>query len=83
MSALRAFMFEHVYLGPKVTQERTKIKRAIGTLFDHFCEHPDQIPTSIPAGELQRRVTDYIAGMTDRFAVAQFETLTVPTAFSP
>jgi dGTPase len=83
MLELRAFMFEHVYLGPKVTHERAKIKRAIHALFDHFCEHPELIPESIPEGGLSRRVTDYVAGMTDRFAVAQFEALTVPTAFSP
>jgi len=83
MTELRAFMFERVYLGPEVTQERTKIERAIGTLFEHFCEHPNLIPSSIPEGELSRRVTDYIAGMTDRFAVAEFEALTIPTAFSP
>ena len=83
MADLRSFMFEHVYLGPQVTHEREKIKRAIHTLFDHFCEHPELIPDSIPEGELPRRVTDYVAGMTDRFAVAQFEALTVPTAFSP
>ena len=53
------------------------------TLFDHFCDHPEQIPDSIPDGELSRRVTDYIAGMTDRFAVAMFEALAVPTAFTP
>ena len=83
MSALRTFMFEHVYLGPQVTQERTKIERAITTLFDHFCEHPQTIPASIPDGELWRRVADHVSGMTDRFAVAQFEALTVPTAFTP
>jgi len=83
MSELRTFMFDHVYLGPRVTNEREKIKHAIHTLFDHFCEHPEQIPDSIPEGEVSRRVTDHVAGMTDRFAVAQFEALTVPTAFSP
>lgn len=83
MADLRSFMFKHVYLGPKVTHEREKIKRAIQTLFDHFCDHPELIPESIPDGELSRRVTDYVAGMTDRFAVAQFEALTVPTAFAP
>jgi dGTPase len=83
MSELRKFMFEHVYLGPKVTHERAKIKRAIHALFDHFCEHPELIPESIPDAALSRRVTDHVAGMTDRFAVAQFELLTVPTAFSP
>ena len=83
MLALRDFMFENVYLGPDVTQEQEKIRKAVRMLFEHFCKYPEQIPESIPDGELSRRVTDYIAGMTDRFAVALFELLTVPTAFTP
>ncbi|MCL2419160.1 MAG: deoxyguanosinetriphosphate triphosphohydrolase [Conexibacteraceae bacterium] len=83
MSDLRDFMFERVYLGPEVRQEREKIRAAVRSLFDHFCEHPERIPGSIPDGPLSRRVTDHIAGMTDRFAVAVFEALAVPTAFTP
>ena len=83
MSELRAFMFEHVYLGPQVTHEREKIRAAVRVLFNHFCDHPEQIPDSIPDGDLARRVADHIAGMTDRFAVAAFEALAVPTAFTP
>jgi dGTPase len=83
MSELRSFMFERVYLGPEVRHEREKIRAAVRTLFDHFCDHPEQIPESIPDGKLSRRVTDHIAGMTDRFAVAMFEALAVPTAFTP
>jgi dGTPase len=83
MSELRDFMFEHVYLGPQVTQEREKIKVAVRALFNHFCDHPEQIPDSIPEGPLSRRVTDHLAGMTDRFAVALFEALAIPTAFTP
>jgi dGTPase len=83
MSDLRDFMFERVYLGPEVTHERAKIRIAVRTLFDHLCAHPEEIPESIPDGPLSRRVTDHIAGMTDRFAVAMFEALAVPTAFTP
>jgi len=83
MSQLRAFMFERVYLGPQATREHAKIDLVIRTLFDHYSDHPDEIPPSIPAGEPSRRVTDHIAGMTDRFAVAQFELLAVPAAFTP
>jgi dGTPase len=83
MSELRDFMFERVYLGPEVAQEREKIRAAVRSLFNHFCDHPEQLPDSIPEGALSRRVTDHIAGMTDRFAVALFETLAVPTAFTP
>jgi dGTPase len=83
MSALRTFMFERVYLGAEACREGEKIRRVIGTLFQHYCEHPDEMPASIPDGELSRRVTDWIAGMTDRFCLRTFEQLTVPVAFAP
>jgi dGTPase len=83
MAALRAFMFERVYLGPAVTREREKIRLVVRTLFEHLCEHPEVIPPSIPDGDLATRVTDHLAGMTDRFSIAQFEALTVPAAFEP
>jgi dGTP triphosphohydrolase len=53
------------------------------TLFDHYCSTPDSIPASIPPGDVARRVTDYLAGMTDRFCIGAFEALTVPVAFAP
>jgi dGTPase len=83
MAALRAFMFERVYLGEQATREHAKIDLVVRTLFDHFCRHPEEIPPSSPDGELARRVTDHLAGMTDRFCIAQFEALTVPVAFAP
>jgi dGTPase len=83
MSQLRAFMFEEVYLGPVATREHAKIHLVIRTLFDHYCAHPEEIPDSIPPGALATRVTDWIAGMTDRYCVRRFEELTVPVAFAP
>jgi dGTPase len=83
MTALRDYMFESVYLGPVATREHSKIHRVIGVLFDHYCEQPGEIPKSIPAGEVSRRVTDYIAGMTDRYCINRYERLTVPVAFAP
>jgi dGTPase len=83
MSALRDFMFERVYLGPVATREHVKIDLVIGLLFAHYCAHPEEIPASIPHGELSVRVTDYIAGMTDRFCIRAFEGLSVPAAFDP
>jgi dGTPase len=74
-------MFDHVYLGPVATREHAKIHGVITTLFGHYCAHPDQIPASIPDGELATRVTDHIAGMTDRFCIRTYEDLTVPDAF--
>jgi dGTPase len=83
MSDLRGFMFERVYLGPEARREHGKIDLVVRSLFEHYCEHPDTIPASIPPGELARRVTDYLAGMTDRFCVRAFEALSVPVAFAP
>jgi dGTPase len=91
MLALRTFMFENVYLGPVATREHAKIHLVIRALFDHYCAHPEEIPnthpegltSSIPSGELATRVTDWIAGMTDRFCIRVFEQLCVPVAFAP
>ena len=82
MSRLRSFMFEHVYLGPVATREHTKIDLVIRSLFDHYCAHPEEIPASIPDGDLATRVTDYLAGMTDRFCIRAFEQLSVPVSFA-
>jgi dGTPase len=83
MSELRTFMFEHVYLGPVATREHAKIDLVIRWLFDHYCAHPDEMPDSIPGSDLATRVTDYLAGMTDRYCIAVFEKLAVPVAFAP
>lgn len=83
MAALRAFMFQRVYLGPEATREHAKVHRVVQTLFDRYCDHPEEIPDSIPPGSLARRVTDYLAGMTDRFCVRAFESTSVPVAFAP
>jgi dGTPase len=83
MDELRSFMFERVYLGPEATREHAKIHLVVRSLFDHYCDHPREIPDSIPPGPLDRRVTDYIAGMTDRFCIRSFEALSVPVAFAP
>jgi dGTPase len=83
MAELRSFMFQRVYLGPEATREHAKIDGVVRTLFDHYCEHPEEIPDSIPPADLGRRVTDYLAGMTDRFCIRVFERLSVPVAFAP
>jgi dGTPase len=83
MAELRRFMFETVYLGPVAQREAERIRFVIRTLFDRLCAHPEELPDSIPEGELSRRVTDYLAGMTDRFCLRAFEAVSVPSAFAP
>jgi dGTPase len=88
MAELRDFMFEHVYLGPAVRAEHEKIAAVIRRLFDHYAEHPELLPSlpdgSLPDGDegLARRVTDYLAGMTDRYCIREYTELQVPQAFA-
>lgn len=83
MDALRDFMFARVYLGAEARHEHAKIELVVRSLFDHYCAAPNEIPDTIPEGPVQQRVTDYLAGMTDRFCIRAFEALSVPVAFAP
>ena len=83
MAELREFMFERVYMSPEARKEHSKIELVVRSLFDHYCADPEAIPDSIPDGDPARRVTDYLAGMTDRFCIRAFEELNVPAAFAP
>jgi len=88
MAELRGFMFERVYLGPAVRAEHAKIAAVVRRLFEHFVEHPELLPRgpgeAVPSGEeeLAERVTDYLAGMTDRYCIRQYTELQVPRAFA-
>jgi dGTPase len=88
MATLRDFMFERVYLGPAVRAEHAKIAAVIRRLFEHYIEHPQLLAAS-PATEelsaednLAERVTDYLAGMTDRYCIRAYTELQVPQAFA-
>jgi dGTPase len=67
MLALRAFMFEHVYLGPLVRPEHRRAASVIEQIVDALVAEPERLPPG--DGELADRVVDYVAGMTDRFAL--------------
>jgi dGTPase len=69
MLNLRAFMFERVYLGPLAEAERVRARTVVQRIFTHLVEHPEELPADRP-GDPAQRVTDYVAGMTDRFALA-------------
>ncbi len=79
MLRLRKFMFDHVYLGEAARGEQERVRRALLGLFDHYMEHPEETPEPAAAGGGDcQRVTDYLAGMTDRYCIARFTELTVP-----
>jgi len=84
MDALRNFMFERVYLGPAARREHVKIERVVRTLFDHYADDPMRLPDGggVPGADPAQRVTDYLAGMTDRYCIRAFEALAVPESFA-
>jgi dGTPase len=77
MLELYDFMYEHVYRGDEKMKQHIKIIPIITQLFEFFIENTDKMPDEytqmIACGETSRRcVCDYIAGMTDRFALRTY-----------
>jgi dGTPase len=79
MDRLRTFMFERVYLGPDSRREAGRIEQLMRSLFDYYAENPPP-PLVADAGEADR-VVDWLAGMTDRFALRAFKDLSLPRGF--
>ena len=88
MGELRDFMFERVYLGPAVRAEHERIAAVVRRLFEHYVEHPELLPGDAAGGGAdarsvwRERVTDYLAGMTDRYCIRAYTELQVPQAFA-
>ena len=78
MLRLRKFMFERVYLGAEARSEHERVHRTLRGLFDHYSDHPEEVPQSSAGADEVQRITDYIAGMTDRFCIATFKRLALP-----
>ena len=79
MLRLRKFMFQRVYLGDEARSEHERVQGALRSLFAHYIEHPDELPSERSgADDDVTRAVDYIAGMTDRFAIATFRRLALP-----
>jgi dGTPase len=75
--ALRDFLFERVYNVRSAQDESEKAREIIRTLYRYFKEHADKMPEEYKfySDELERRVVDYIAGMTDQYAARMAEEL--------
>jgi dGTPase len=80
LDELRDFLFERVYLRDEARAEQEKAIGLVRTLFTYYLEHPDEVPEEYhrAPGDLPTRVADYIAGMTDRFALRTYERLFLP-----
>ena len=83
MHDLRAFMFETVYLRPEMEPQRRRAKEVVRGLVEFYLSHPGEIPESYrhEGSELPVQVIDYVAGMTDRFAIRSHDELFRPRLF--
>lgn len=81
MGELREFLFATVYLSEPVMREARKAQHLIAELFGYFVSNPEAVPgeyRALSQGDPVRAATDYVAGMTDRYAVRAYEELFVP-----
>jgi dGTPase len=68
MLSLRSFMFERIYLGASNTVQNDRAKEIVQRIFAAILAEPERLPDG--EGDLPDRITDFVAGMTDRYALA-------------
>ena len=85
MLDLREFMFERVYRNPVAKGEESKARDIVKRLYEYYVTHTERLPadfqTALQAECVERVVCDYIAGMTDKYAIYKFSELFIPTAW--
>ena len=79
---LRSFMFERVYRNPIAKGEESKAKAMLSRLFEYYMDHPEALPEDfqpqLSFEGMERTVCDYIAGMTDNYAVDKYTEIFIP-----
>ena len=82
MDVFRSFMFEHIYHSDRLSREREQASFVLRELYDYFLHNTSQLPPEFIQREArwgrQQIVTDYVAGLTDSYAVALFEEIFMP-----
>lgn len=83
---LREFMFENVYTNPIAKAEEHKAQEIIRILYEHFLKNVDALPDFykhiIARSGKERAVVDYVAGMTDQFAIELFKSIYIPKGWT-
>ena len=86
LQELRAFMFERVYRNPVAKGEETKAREMLKRLYEYYYNHPEAIPEDfqpqMSLEGMERTVCDYIAGMTDNYAVDKYTEIFIPTGWN-
>jgi dGTPase len=83
MVILRDFLYERVYNDQAARGEFVKARKILEDLYRYYMEHPEEVFADIPHGDktrddLRQMVCDFIAGMTDRFAIEKYSELFIP-----
>lgn len=85
MEALRNFMFERVYKNPIAKGEESKAQHILQELYSYYIKNPNKLPPDfrpqLDFDGMERVVCDYIAGMTDKYAMYKFDELFIPMAW--
>lgn len=85
MDALRAFMFERVYTNPVAKGEEAKARDIILRLYEYYSKNPEKMPADflpqLDFDGMDRTVCDYIAGMTDKYAIYKYSEVFIPVAW--
>lgn len=83
---LRAFMFERVYRNPVAKSQESKAKEMLFRLYEYYISHPEALPEDfqpqLSFDGMERTVCDYIAGMTDNYAVDKYTEIFIPTGWN-
>jgi len=83
---LRSFMFERVYRSPVAKAEESKAKDMLQRLFEYYYANPDRLPEDfhpqMSFDGLARTVCDYVAGMTDNYAVDKYTEIFIPIGWN-
>lgn len=82
MLDLRRFMFAHVYENSEAKGEDQKARGIVESLYRYYVENPDQMPADNQSGDVHRDACDYIACMTDTFAILKYKELFLPRAWN-
>ena len=82
LGELSAFLFSQVYRAPRVMAIMSQAEEMVAALFDRYFQNPQLLPNgwradiaSLPGGERGPRIVDFVAGMTDRYAIEEHRRL--------
>lgn len=85
MSALRTFLFDRVYRNPVAKGEESKARDILKRLYEYYVNHLEMLPADfqpqLDFDGIERVVCDYIAGMTDKYAIFKYEQIFIPNAW--